>query len=32
VQPGAGADVEKPRLADHDIALGVAGFDEPVAL
>jgi transposase len=32
VQPGAGADVEKRRLADYDIALGVAGFDEPVAL
>jgi transposase len=32
VQPGAGADVEKRRLADYDTALGVAGFDEPVAL
>ena len=32
VQPAAGAEVEQCSLADHDTALGVAGFDEPVAL
>jgi len=32
VQPVAAAEVEQRRLADYDTALGVAGFDEPVAL
>jgi hypothetical protein len=32
VQPAMGAEVERRRLADYDAALGVAGFDEPVAL
>ena len=32
VQPAAGAEVEQRSLADYDTALGVAGFDEPVAL
>jgi len=32
VQPVAAAEVEQRRLADYDTALGLAGFDEPVAL
>ena len=32
VQPAAGAEVEQRSVADYDTALGVAGFDEPVAL
>jgi transposase len=32
VPPAAETEVEQRRLADYDTALGVAGFDEPVAL
>ena len=32
VQPAAETEVEQRRLADYDTALGVAGFEGPVAL
>ena len=32
VPPAAETEVEQRRLIDYDTALGVAGFDEPVAL